>query len=322
LEREKLAQEVQQLQRANEGSTGAFWQRVGSFTTLFLAILGAFVTLWKQIDEQRNGRREKLAAKFTDLVTDLGSEQLPVRAGAAVGLLTFLRAEYKEYQEQVFLTLIANLRLQEDPVVKRLLVRAFEQALPLWLRTAMRHRQTVDLDLAHCHLSRVDLSKALEEGLDMSGIRALDLKETQLEGANLEGLRLAGALGLRVNLDHARLEGADLTEARFHEAHLNRARLNKARLVSAKLRGADLREARLQQAQLQSAHLDGARLAGALFAQADLNDTFFCGAHFDDTALLGILRAKNWRFAHFDEKDRARLELLEKKQEKKRKQAA
>jgi hypothetical protein len=92
----KLEQESRKLQQEIEGSAGASWQRFGYFATLFLAILGAFGALLRQIKEHSRDRREKLSTQFSRLITGLGSKSTAVQAGAAVGLLSYLRPEYEE----------------------------------------------------------------------------------------------------------------------------------------------------------------------------------------------------------------------------------
>ena len=89
--------------------------------------------------------------------------------------------------------------------------------------------------------------------MTFADLRGANLREAELQGADLGEVRLQGA-GLRL----AELQGADLEEAQLQGAGLAEARLQGADLVKAHLQGADL-----EHAQLQGANLAGARLEGA-----------------------------------------------------------
>jgi uncharacterized protein YjbI with pentapeptide repeats len=153
--------------------------------------------------------------------------------------------------------------------------------------------------------------------------RLLDLRETDLRGANLSGSRLDGVslygahleqadatravLG-RSNLREAWLTGASLTEvnlegASLSRAHLEGARLNRANLQGADLSGADLRGADLWEANLKGCNLKDADLRGAdlsacvleeaILWRADLQDAVLTGAklhetHLERANLLGV----------------------------------
>lgn len=145
--------------------------------------------------------------------------------------------------------------------------------------------------------------------------RLLDLRETDLRGANLSGSRLdgvtlfgahleqvdaTGAALARSNLREAWLTGASLTRVDLEGASLSRANLEGARLNSANLQGADLSGANLRGADLWEANLKGcnlkdADLRGADLSQcvleeailwrADLQDAVLTGAHLRETHL-------------------------------------
>ena len=96
----------------------------------------------------------------------------------------------------------------------------------------------------------------------------LDLRKTDLRGANLSGAHLEGAILSGVHLEGAILHGTNLKEAILREAHLENAslvgaRLEKAYLGGARLDGAILRDAHLEDAYASEARLDGADLLGA-----------------------------------------------------------
>lgn len=108
-----------------------------------------------------------------------------------------------------------------------------------------------------CFLDGLDLA-----GVDLSGavIRDSSFKRTDLEGAVLTGVD-----GRRAKFVSARLVGADLSGANLVQADFTNADLTGARLVDA-----DLRYARLFRAVLRDADLTGARLDRADFLYADL----------------------------------------------------
>jgi uncharacterized protein YjbI with pentapeptide repeats len=142
--------------------------------------------------------------------------------------------------------------------------------------------------------------------------RLLDLRETDLRGANLSGSRLDGvtlhgahlekvdatrAILTRSNLREADLSGASLTEADMEGTSLSRANLEGARLNAANLKGADLSGANLRGADLWEANLKGcnlkdADLRGADLSQCILEEAILWRADLQDAVLAGTrLRA-------------------------------
>jgi len=311
LQDEKLRQEILKLQSENK-RRDSFWQLLPSYATMIttlVAVVGVFVTIWRQINEReldREHREEeslrRLDEKFTSIVSDLGSEKPSIQASAAVSILTFLKPEYKAFHDQVFMILLANLKIQHDPAVNKLLIEGFEKAVRIQLQSLREKGEPFDLDLSRSFLHRVDLS-----GLDLS---QADLGFAQLRGANLTEANLHRVRGMEANLEKARLSRANLNEARLRKAQFRGGQFHGANLVAADLKETDLREAQFYQAKMQSAHLERANLSGAKFEQADLNDTFFRGASFNAQTLKNIIRAFNWQKAHFDEDVKAKLEEL------------
>jgi hypothetical protein len=93
----------------------------------------------------------------------------------------------------------------------------------------------------------------------------LDLRHTDLRGANLRRAYLEDAV-----LEGARLQKANLSHALLHAAHLEEAQLQGALLYGARMRSAYLERAQLQGAQLHGAKLyltdlDHAQLQGAVY---------------------------------------------------------
>jgi hypothetical protein len=107
-------------------------------------------------------------------------------------------------------------------------------------------RQNLRLDLRMTDLRGANLARAHLEGADLSG--------AQLKDANLSEAHLEGA-----DLSVAQLEGANLVEAHLEGADLLRTHLEGASLLRAHLEGASLAWAHLEYAGLHAAHLEGAR---------------------------------------------------------------
>ena len=125
----------------------------------------------------------------------------------------------------------------------------------------------------------------------------LDLRNTDLHGADLDKANLQGARLAQVNLLRA-----ELREANLRGTHLNEAILRGAILGESRLQRAILWEAQLQGAILIEAKLQGARLAGAYLHQVDLSEAIgltseqLAMALGDDTTKLppGVERPSHW----------------------------
>ncbi|MCL5036847.1 MAG: pentapeptide repeat-containing protein [Chloroflexi bacterium] len=315
LQNEKTRHEIQKLQLENERSN-SFWGILPSyatFITALVAIIGVIITIWKQIYEWSRQKeldraqrelesKRRSDDKFSSVITSLGSDSPSIQASAAVSIMSFLKPEYKDFYDQVFLILLANLKIQQEDAVNRLLIKGFEKAIRFHLESAKEKGEQEGLDLSHMYLNRVDLS-----GLDLSNT---DFGFARLRHANFDGANLYRARGIEADLKKGRLCRANFNEARFQKAQIPGAQFHGSNLVASDLKEANLFEAQFHQAKMQSAHLDGADLRRAKFEQADLNDTFFKGAKFDRVSLKSILNAINWQKAHFDGNIKAELENL------------
>ena len=122
-----------------------------------------------------------------------------------------------------------------------------------WLsENPLKHDNTTlqEADLREANLQGADLREAdlREANLQGADLREADLREANLQGADLRGANLQGADLREANLQGANLRGADLRGADLREADLREANLR-----GANLQGADLREANLQEANLRGA---------------------------------------------------------------------
>ena len=102
--------------------------------------------------------------------------------------------------------------------------------------------------------------KAKLSGLNLAGVKLVDMPEGNFSGSDLTGAKLG-----RLNLAKANFQGAVLARASLGRTNLKRADFT----------GADLRGAYLPQAELQ----------GTVFVNADLTDTDFNKARFDESTV-------------------------------------
>lgn len=96
----------------------------------------------------------------------------------------------------------------------------------------------------------------------------IDLRDADMERANLDGTDFRGA-----DLRGANLHKASLVGAIFRSADLRRTDLSNTNLRGIDLRGANLEQANLQGADLRGANLEEANLAGANLERANLFGT-------------------------------------------------
>jgi uncharacterized protein YjbI with pentapeptide repeats len=305
LERQKLAQEVENLKHDNDAARGAsgFFSHYAAFLTALVAAGGLLATIWKQNSDQAAQRKRdlkqrevestrRLEDRFATILNELGSNEVPVQAGAASSLVTYLRRGHEEFHHQVRIAVLTNLKVDHDEPIRKLLARVYREALGVG-----DPADDFERDLSRARLANTDLS-------DLE-LREADLAFADLHNSSLVGCDLYRARGLEVNLEGARLctvsdRVTSLIEVRFGEAKCRGADFSGARMINAHFRGADLSAARFYEARLQAAHLEETTLLGAQFQSANLNDAYFYGAELDERALRSIVRAFNWRNAHFD----------------------
>ena len=162
---------------------------------------------------------------------------------------------------------------------------AYRKALEEWNDSLLCY-EGYQLDLRNSDLRGADLS-----GLNLNGAK---LTGTYLQGADLTWAHLQWA-----DLRGARLQGADIWEARLQGADLWNAWLQGVDLADAQLQGADLRGARLQGAALDRALLQGTDLTQARLQAAVLEKTQMHGARFWEARL----QSANLRWAQLQRAD-------------------
>src|SRR6266702_1312858 len=268
LNKEKLAQEVEQLKEQNKPNFFE-WLRTNAsilFSTL-VVVIGALIGLWrwlgdrrdeheKRREDQRTDQEKRAEERFQSAVTGLGDEKEGSRIGAAILLRTFLRPGYEQFYTQTFDLAVANLRPPRDSkplqyqlwsptqdsntslpltTLRQALIVVFKEAFPLARSQKKRSPQFLD---------------ATDIQLDNAYLAGADLKQVWMPRASLR----------KVNLNNADLSEADLLDADLSEAYLVSANLNDANLSRVSLREAHLNSAKLNEAYLRDADLSRAHL--------------------------------------------------------------
>ena len=236
----------------------------GAQTLLLVLATGALGVgvglLWRRIALNERAARAAIdlareaqrGERFSHAVEQLGDERLEVRLGA-IYALEQVATESAAHHGPAVEVLCAFLRSRAGWEPGR-------EPLP---------RLPTDVQAVLTVLGRRDRSRETDA--------RLDLRHTDLRGADLNGAHLA-----RADLYEAHLEGASLQGAQLAAADLRGAHLTSADLLEANLRGADLRQANLESAYLVEAHLEGADLGGA-----HLGGAYLGGAHLEGADLVG-----------------------------------
>jgi hypothetical protein len=155
LEREKLILEIE-----NARSTWNILSNYAPFITALAALLGLFVTIWKQIEQKRYEIQIRKEEKFESIAAKLSPDNQLTRATAAVLIFSFLKDDYKEFHEQVYMVLLGNLKTKQiidNVAVHKILIKAFERAIGIQLQNIDKAAET-GLDLSRTNLIGTDLS--------------------------------------------------------------------------------------------------------------------------------------------------------------------
>lgn len=319
----KLESEIEKLEKEIEYTSSAWarFSQAAPFITAVIALLGVFITIWKQINEssrQREVDRRQLEReqarrfdeRFNQITEGLGSTVDAIRAGAAVSIISYLKPEHIEFHDQVFLILMANLKIAHDEVTNSLLVKAFEQSIRIKSKQIEKENSSIEekedkisLDISHCYLPKLHLPGI---NLSWANVQESDLQYAYLNGACLQRLKAQHS-----KCSYSQISKADLRKAVFDSCEMVKTRFTASDLRWVHFKGANLQEARFQQALLQSALFNDADLRGARFEQADLNNATFKGATLDKVTMKSIVKAYHWRDAHFDEQVKRALNDVE-----------
>jgi uncharacterized protein YjbI with pentapeptide repeats len=281
LNKEKLAQEVQQLKNQNEPDLLG-WLRTNA--TVLVVVIGGFIGLFRWFGDRRNQREKRDEDRFQAVVAGLGSDNIQAKVGAAIMLHTFLQPGYERFYRQAFNLAIAHLRLRkpdletkDDPEAH--ILASLNQALIVVLEEAFpRAREWIKQGSPSSRLQRIKarLKRILpgEKSFDPQSLdaRYIHLDRAFLWKADLEQVWMPLASLQNTDLTEAKLRGASLWRGNLTEANLYMAKLPRADLGQADLREANLREATLRGATLWGADLSGANLCFADLSKSDLHE--------------------------------------------------
>jgi len=254
---------------------------------------------WRRFEISRELRtHERFARAVEQLASDRsdGSPRTEARLGGIYALERLLTESDREYWP-VMEVLTAYVRenaplatTERSTAAGPLRPAADIQAIVAVLGRRKPHSASVErrlLDLRETDLRGANLSGGHLGGVTLSGanLDKVDATGAILNHSNLREARLAGA-----TLTEANLEGASLARVNLEGARLNGANLKGADLSGANLRGADLWEANLKGCNLKDADLRGADLSQcmleeAILWRADLQDAVLTGAAFRETHL-------------------------------------
>ena len=308
LNKEKLAQEVQQLK--NQNTPDPFgWLRTNAsiFLSTLVVVIGALFGFWqwsvgrrdaqnKELEDRKAERENRAEERFQSVVEGLGSEREEARVSAAINLRTFLLPGYERFYPRVFGLTVAHLRLprtSKQPEDQNIPLEptALSQALSLVFKEAFPLARSQEKRSPHTNL-RTDWYTKWYQSLDARGVQldnaylggSTDLERVWMPGASLRKADLYW-----INLKEAYLCGADFRWAWLNMADLSEADLSGADLSGANLSGANLSEAYLHEANFSKAILTKANLSGADFRGDDLITTNLeDAASLEDTDLLGV----------------------------------
>lgn len=193
--------------------------------------------------------------------------------GALTGIIANMWLDYRrarrERLREVRLRLVGD-EIQSSEVID-------------FIRSSRRRRWprfwiTVGADLSRANLREVDL-----RGENLSGVK---LFRANLAGADLDYINLTYTDLSKAEMIRSDLTGANLSYAKMGRASLSHSDLQRAVLVGTRLTNADLSHSDLRDADLTGADLTGADLSGAKLTGAKVTPEQLKKAKSTDGALL------------------------------------
>ncbi|HCT80627.1 MAG TPA: hypothetical protein DGG94_17270 [Micromonosporaceae bacterium] len=251
-----------------------------------IAAVGALwfnaLTLRANSEQTRLAEQGQVTERFSRAVDQLGSEKLDIRMGGVYALERIMRDSTVD-QGAIVEILCAFVR-------ERAPVKPASPA-PEFVRQE-RRRPATDVQAVLTVLARRDSKH--------DGRAVVDLRQTDLVGANMVGApmhaaELGGSDLTYANFADADLSFAKLSGAKLIETHLPKANLTDGFLLKADLSGAQLAEANLtranfSEASLRGAFLSRANLTRAFLWKADMTNAYLEGADLTNADLTGAKR--------------------------------
>jgi len=268
------------------------------------------------------GQERLIAERLMTAITQLGHENVATRTGAIYTLERVAQDSPKEYwtimeiltafvrenttskpeqennseEDRSYYNLSVEtqtprLRFVEPQTEETIRLRTDIQAAltVIGRRNVEKDPQNEKLDLRSTDLCGADLHKANLQGANLQNadLCGADLREANLCEADLDYANLSGSILCEANLQSCNLHAANLSGANLNQASACKAILRTANLSGATLRAANLSEANLYKANLQGANLKGANLSGAKLFLANLQGAKLGKANLHGTGLIG-----------------------------------
>ena len=280
---------VPQCQAVRIADDAARLEREDNARRTLAQIMGGAVGLiviwitWRRLQVAQEGQ---VTERFSRAIEHLGNDSLDVRLGGIYALERIARDSRQDHwpvMEILTAYVRERTRLYPPPVDQQ--PAADDQPLATDIQavlTVLGRRQTnydpqwQGLDLRYTNLRGANLDEAMLQrallvgaNLQRARFREANLEHAYLIEADLEGAFFVWAKLQGASFKDANLRGAELQQADLMLADLTRARLQGANFEEAKLPFANLEGANLQQAGLRSAKLPMSRLKGANLQQAN-----------------------------------------------------
>ncbi|MBD2078466.1 pentapeptide repeat-containing protein [Leptolyngbya sp. FACHB-17] len=269
-------------------------------------------------------QEKQVTERFTQAITQLGSDKFEVRLGAIYSLGRIAKDSGKD--RWTIIEILISFIQERSPRLRASDSNGTEQTAPIpetsivrvtkdvqAVLTVIGRRDVEDgeepINLYNVYLVGVVLQGTLDKQSNLrnahlvkADLREVKLNEVDLSEANLSEAKLSQAYLRKVNLRGARLHGATMSGTEFKSVIWQGADLFMADLTSAVLKGEDLSavemyltvltnakmsDAIFKGSDLRQSNLDGADLRGADFRGAKLNGTIFCCAQLDGAKFGG-----------------------------------
>ncbi len=274
LEKEQITLERDRLNAQNDVYNLLF-QGIGA------TILGGIIyTGWQYLRhtelQVQHSHDRQISDRFSQAIVHLASDKMEIRLGG-IYLLERLAQESPTQHWTTIEVLTAFVR-ERSTGMQEVLPAMTGVEIPPAERKIPHPRIPTDIQAVMTVLSRRDVSQDRPD-------RIIQLRESNLRAADLNGVELWGADLWKVNLREAQL-----WQAKLGGAFLGRANLSEASLWQADLAGAYLWKANLEGANLTEANLTEANLEGSNLKSANLHQTNLINA--DLRKVVGLTRTQ------------------------------
>ncbi|MFD1081653.1 pentapeptide repeat-containing protein [Micromonospora andamanensis] len=249
------------------------WQRliaVGSILSVFVVAVGLFLgneADRAQLDVALKGQASDRYNNAVRQLNEPGSEKLLLRVGAIYALEQLMRNSPPD--QPATIEIIAGFVRLNSPLPARPEPEVAQESASRSEDRSDRARLPIDIQAALTVLARRNSAEDDRTVLTSEGLAnnqrsgdGLELPDTYLRGARIDGITLHGADLRGVDLREARMSSADLLGTKLKMAKLDNADLSHSILHVTDLSGASLRNAALFGASLWQADFSGADLSG------------------------------------------------------------